>query len=374
MRKFRIVWVSRRGARAKRMLSEDSGNVRWCESPIATWRDWPTRLEIGKELTGVAEACLKAAAVFAQADREGRPGMPPAPLRIAALGKLGSRQLHYSSDLDLMFLYEEPEGAVSSELRAEVQRAQERRVERILHLLADVTAEGVAYRLDLRLRPEGSSGLLARSWTSFVDYARQFMQPWERMALLRCRMLDPSENWVHHWNTLLAEIVYDFDWNDDAVASIRHLKKRIETEKNRESRIHLDFKYGKGGIADLEFLVQFLQLLYGRKERAYAPRAPPLRSRPCNGRERVSISGTRRDPVDGSSLSPAGGENRYQLMEEWGAREIARESPQLVRLARSIGITAQTRSQVREARFLERWEDQTRHESQEPGRATLYGR
>src|SRR5687767_15982897 len=86
------------------------------------------------------------------------------------------------------------------------------------------------------------------------------------MALVRCRMLDPSENWVHRWNTLLAEIVYDFDWNDDAVASIRHLKKRIETEKNRESRIHLDFKYGKGGIADLEFLVQFLQLLYGRKE------------------------------------------------------------------------------------------------------------
>ena len=140
-------------------------------------------LEIGKELTGVAEACLKAAAVFAQADREGRPGMPPAPLRIAALGKLGSRQLHYSSDLDLMFLYEEPEGAVSSELRAEVQRAQGERVEQTLHLLADVTSEGVAYRLDLRLRPEGSSGLLARSWTSFVDYARQFMQPWERMAL-----------------------------------------------------------------------------------------------------------------------------------------------------------------------------------------------
>src|SRR5262249_1689360 len=162
-----------------------------------------------------------------------------------------SRQLHYSSDLDLIFLYEEPEGVVTPELRAQIQRAQDSRVEQILHLMAGVTSEGVAYRLDLRLRPEGSSVLLARSRTGFVDYARHFMQPWERMALVRSRLLDPSDDWAPGWNVLLAEITYDFQWNEEALESIRHLKKRIETEKSRENRTHLDFKYGKGGIADL---------------------------------------------------------------------------------------------------------------------------
>jgi [glutamine synthetase] adenylyltransferase / [glutamine synthetase]-adenylyl-L-tyrosine phosphorylase len=132
------------------------------------------------------------------------------------------------------------------------------------------------------------------------------------------------------------------------------LKKRIETEKNRESRIHLDFKYGKGGIADLEFLVQFLQLLYGRKEEGVRTPSVAAAIPALQRAGALSIS-------EAGILSTAHRfhrlvENRYQLMEEWGAREIARESPQLVRLARSIGITAQTRSQVR-SEFLELWED-----------------
>src|SRR4030095_5034244 len=104
-------------------------------------------------------------------------GLPQAALRIVALGKLGSRQLHYGSDLDVVFFYEEPDSVATPELQARIQRAQDECVERILQLLAGVTSEGVAYHLDLRLRPEGSAGVLARSWTSFVDYAPQSMPP-----------------------------------------------------------------------------------------------------------------------------------------------------------------------------------------------------
>ncbi|MGH8526562.1 MAG: hypothetical protein ACREXY_20835, partial [Gammaproteobacteria bacterium] len=155
-------------------------------------------LEVGKELSNLAEACVKAAAVFAQPDIEPKAGLPQAALRIVALGKLGSRQLHYASDLDVVFFYEEPDSVATPELQARIHRAQDECVERILHLLAGVTSEGVAYHLDLRLRPEGSAGVLARSWTSFVDYAHHSMQPWERMALVRSRMLDPSDEVLRH--------------------------------------------------------------------------------------------------------------------------------------------------------------------------------
>jgi len=311
-------------------------------------------LEIGKELSNLAEACVKAAAVCAQPDMEAQTDLPQVALRIAALGKLGSRQLHYGSDLDLVFLYEEPDSAAAPELRARIQRAQDERVEKILHLLAGVTSEGVAYRLDLRLRPEGSAGLLARSWTSFVDYAHQSMQPWERMALVRCRMLDSTDELLRRWSVLLAEIVYEFQWDEEALESIRHLKRRIETEKSRESQTHLDFKYGKGGIADLEFLVQFLQLLYGKDEDAVRTPSVPEAILALEGVEALSSEEAR--ALMAAHRFHRLVENHYQLMEEWGLREISRESPPLVRLARSIGIPQQTPSAVRNE-FLAQWED-----------------
>jgi glutamate-ammonia-ligase adenylyltransferase len=311
-------------------------------------------LEVGKELSNLAEACVKAAAVFAQPDIEPKAGLPQAALRIVALGKLGSRQLHYGSDLDVVFFYEEPDSVATPELQARIQRAQDECVERILQLLAGVTSEGVAYHLDLRLRPEGSAGVLARSWTSFVDYAHHSMQPWERMALVRSRMLDPSDEGLRRWSVLLADIVYEFQWDEEALESIRHLKKRIEAEKSRESQTHLDFKYGKGGIADLEFLVQFLQLLHGKKEDAVRTPSVPEAILALEGVEALS-------PDEARGLLAAHRfhrlvENHYQLMEEWGSREISRESPQFVRLARSIGIPSQTPSAVRNE-LLAQWED-----------------
>jgi glutamate-ammonia-ligase adenylyltransferase len=312
-------------------------------------------LEIGKELSNLAEACLKAASLIAQSDVEAQTDLPQPALRIAALGKLGSRQLHYASDLDLIFLYEEPEGVETPERRARIHRVQDERVEKVVQLLAGVTSEGVGYHLDLRLRPEGSAGVLARSWTSFADYAHQSMQPWERMALVRCRMLDSSDELLSRWNVLLAEIIYEFQWDEEALESIRHLKKRIEAEKSRESQTHLDFKYGKGGIADLEFLVQFLQLLHGKNEEAVRTPSVPEAILALEGVEALSSEEAR-------SLLAAHRfhrlvENHYQLMEEWGSREISRESPQLVRLARSIGIPPQTPSAVRNE-FLAQWEHQ----------------
>ena len=114
-------------------------------------------LQISRELSALAEACLGVAVASSAL------GAPDSPI-VLALGKLGSRQMHYASDLDLVFLYDDASEDANAEDRVRFARLEDSRVERILELLAGVTAEGVAYRVDLRLRPEGASGLLARSW------------------------------------------------------------------------------------------------------------------------------------------------------------------------------------------------------------------
>ncbi|HTY64905.1 MAG TPA: DUF294 nucleotidyltransferase-like domain-containing protein [Acidobacteriota bacterium] len=310
-------------------------------------------LEISWELSELAAACLMAAF-----DLTRPPITDPAterkdPLHLIVLGKLGSRQMHYASDLDLIFLYDAESSETRMESRARFQKEQDERVERIIDLLAAVTPEGITYSVDMRLRPGGASGVLARSWESFVEYSMQHMQPWERMALVRSRRLGGSGGHSSRWDELLASHVYEFDWNEEAFESIRHIKRRMESEINRESRNHIDFKYGKGGVADLEFLVKFLQIKHGRLHPRI--RTPNLKDAVL-GLYGAGILGEReKDAMLHAHRFERAVENHYQLMEEWTSREISRESAGLLRLAASLGYRGDTAT-VRKA-FLSDWDD-----------------
>jgi glutamate-ammonia-ligase adenylyltransferase len=315
--------------------------------------DLANSLEVSEELSALGQACVRATWDLTRPppgqDLEVRD-----PLSVIAFGKLGSRQMHYSSDLDLVLLYEDPDADASSELRARIQREQDARVEAIVGLLSGVTSEGTAYELDLRLRPEGATGLLARTWRSFVEYVLRSMQPWERMALIRSRILFAGGQNEKRWAEAVARAVYEYDWDEAAFEELRHLKRRIENEKNKESRINIDFKYGKGGIVDLEFLVQWLQIRNGRENSA-------ARS-PC-----ISIAVPALGSAGAISIEEQAElisihrfqrlvENRYQLLEEWNSREISRESPVMERLARSMGYQANSSRSAKKA-FLNEWDD-----------------
>lgn len=306
--------------------------------------------EISRELSDLAEACVHEAVALARSGYRDFGGV----LHVVALGKFGSTRLHYASDLDLMFFYNGPEGDAAAEVRAQLQQVQDEVVEKVLYLLAGITSEGSAYQVDLRLRPEGASGLLARSWAGFMEYACHFMQPWERMALVRSRMLGEDDAAARRWNEVLVDVAYGFPWNDGALDAIRHLKRRIESEKSRESTTHLDFKYGKGGIADLEFLVQFLQLVHGRDN-------PPVRTPVVSDAIPALAAVGAVSEDEGRVLLAAHRfqrhvENHYQLMEEWTSREISRESPLIAGLARSLGFTPGSPAAIAKE-FLATWED-----------------
>jgi glutamate-ammonia-ligase adenylyltransferase len=308
-------------------------------------------LDVSGELSALAEACVLSAIEWTRPEPARIPDDYTEKLRAVALGKFGARQMHYASDLDLVFLYEaEPETA--PEARAHYQLLQDGRVEGMLRILGGVTSGGLVFRIDLRLRPEGGSGLLSRSYESFLDHARQYMQPWERMALVRSRVLGNQGS--GRWEQILDEIVYDYRWDEEALGSIRHLKRRIENEKNKESRMRLDFKYGRGAIVDLEFLVQFLQLRLGPVHRAV--RAPATADAVPALHAAGAITGAERDLLLRANLFSRKVENHYQLMEEWNLREISRDSPALLRLARSVGYSGVSSAEIRR-RFLSDWDE-----------------
>ncbi len=310
-------------------------------------------LEISAELSDLAEACVLTTLDISRTLPEDVFQDAPEVLTCVSAGKLGSRQMHYASDLDLVFFYQTSEAPeIPAEKRAELQQSLDARVESIIELLKDVTPEGFAYRVDLRLRPEGQSGLLARSWDSFLGYAQQFMQPWERMAMVRSRVLGDSPEGQARWSAILQEVVYDYVWDEKSLESIRHLKRRAETELNRESRTHIDFKHGKGGITELEYLVQFLQLRYGKGNEA--ARAQPIAMALPALHEAGAITEDECGILLEAHRFQRHVENHYQLQEEWPLREASRESPALTRLARSMGYRGGTPGEDRR-KFVSDW-------------------
>ena len=217
----------------------------------------PFRASLG-ELSDLADACLAAALACAAAET----GV--APPSLLALGKLGGRELNFSSDVDLLFVYEAPE---TLEADFERNRAVARLVRAFHAGLETRGALGFGYRVDLELRPEGPQGPLANSVDAALSYYESFGAEWERQALIRLRPVAgppaPAEALRHG----LEPFVWRRSISPDALGAVRAMKQRIERERREAGRdLEVDLKEGPGGIRDVEFLAQALQLFLGGRE------------------------------------------------------------------------------------------------------------
>ncbi len=212
-----------------------------------------------RELSDLADACLEAA--LSAAVRE-QGGEPPA---LFALGKLGGRELNFSSDVDLLFLYDVPDGADEARLKkrtADLIRSFKTGLEAR-------TEEGFGYRVDLDLRPEGRSGTLANSVDAALSYYESFGAEWERQMLIRLRPLAGPRETREAFVREITPFVYRSLIDPGAIGSVREMKLRIESERRGAGvDLEADLKEGPGGIRDVEFLVQALQLLLGGREPA----------------------------------------------------------------------------------------------------------
>jgi glutamate-ammonia-ligase adenylyltransferase len=213
---------------------------------------------VGAELAAVAEACLVAALEVAV--RAVVPGEPRLELAVLGLGKLGGRELNYMSDIDIMVCHA-PLHGLPAERATWLAEAV---VRELVAGLGAVTSEGTAFRVDLGLRPEGRNGPLSRTLPSYVAYWDRWAEPWERQAMLRLRPVAGSAELGERFLAEAARRVYPERLPPETVAAVRRVKARVESERlpaGADPRLHL--KFGPGGLADVEWTVQLLQLQLG---------------------------------------------------------------------------------------------------------------
>jgi glutamate-ammonia-ligase adenylyltransferase len=228
-------------------------------------------MKVSDRLTDIAELVLEAALLIAWrelADRYGEPGCTengvqrPARFAIIAYGKLGGLELGYGSDLDLVFLNNSAGEAEHTDGEQSLDNAMffARLTRRIISILTMHTASGKLYEVDIRLRPSGQSGLMVSSLAAFDRYQQQDAWTWEHQALLRSRAVAGDAEVKAAFETLRVHALTSYVRRDKLATEVTEMRERMRAELSQGTDERFDVKQDPGGVADIEFLVQYLVL------------------------------------------------------------------------------------------------------------------
>jgi glutamate-ammonia-ligase adenylyltransferase len=270
---------------------------------------------VGAELAAVAQASLGVALAIAA---------PSIPMAVIGVGKLGGAELNYASDVDVLFVHlgdsAEAERAARAALRA----------------MTEPTADGIVFRTDADLRPEGRSGPLSRSLDSYAAYWEGWAQTWELQALIKARVVAGDAE----LGNAFAQRAEPFVWPDvldpAAVHEVRAMKARTEEMLTRKGLETRELKRGYGGIRDIEFAVQLLQLVHGRHDHSIRARSTieALEQLAIGGY--VTIGDARR--LDEAYVWLRTVEHRLQLVDEHQTHTLPADAAARTNLARILGI------------------------------------
>jgi len=216
--------------------------------------------EVCAQLSDLAEVCLSAGIAAALPALEARSGRPRTALTVLGLGSLGAREMRYGSDLDLVFLY-----GAGGESDAGVDHREwfARASQRLIAAMEAMLEEGRLYQVDTRLRPSGEQGLLVTSWPSFERYHREEAAAWERVALLRARIVWTDEPAAARDDQAraLTSLAFDLPFDDQSFrADLRRVRGRVERERGKVPDGSRHLQFDPGGIMDVELLVALGQL------------------------------------------------------------------------------------------------------------------
>ncbi|CCW34482.1 glutamine synthetase adenylyltransferase [Chthonomonas calidirosea] len=295
--------------------------------------------ETARAFSDLADACLQAALDIAYTTLP-KLAQPPPSFAIIAMGKLGGRELNYSSDIDLMFVHADDlpetlllEDGTSINALAWLNRL----AETLIKILAEEGAHGHVFRVDMRLRPEGRFGPLVRSLSAYRFYYENWAEPWELQALIKARFVAGNRALGEEFHRLITPFVYNPFPPPELIASIVENKRRIERKCALERQTESNIKVGYGGIRDIEFIVQRLQLLHGGK-------LPSLRtSNTLQALQRLHQAGvlskeTHRDLAEDYVFLRTL-EHRLQLLHGHQTQTLPPpHSPERLRLARRMGF------------------------------------
>jgi glutamate-ammonia-ligase adenylyltransferase len=216
--------------------------------------------ESTRDITAVAERCVHEVYSTCLEHLAKKWGRPQTGFGILAMGKFGGIELNYSSDIDLIFFYGK-DGNINP--RFSYHEFFTRLAEKIIQIFS---APGTPlFRIDVRLRPEGSHGPLVRSLDSVENYYAGYGETWERMALIKARGLAGDRELLYEFGHYLQPFIFPRTVSPDLLDEIAELKARIERDIVGAEDLHLNVKLGYGGIREVEFILQTLQLLHGAK-------------------------------------------------------------------------------------------------------------
>jgi [glutamine synthetase] adenylyltransferase / [glutamine synthetase]-adenylyl-L-tyrosine phosphorylase len=271
-------------------------------------------------LSHLADACLQVTLELIEA---------PADLGVVAMGKLGGQELNYVSDIDIMFVTAGDSGGST------------KAGELLLRELGEFAPEGRAYIIDANLRPEGRSGALVRSLDGYMDYYERWAKAWEFQALIKARAAAGNKSVVNELVERTRPLVFPEQITPEHIASIRQMKSRVEdhavrsARKSRSSESE-NVKLGPGGIRDIEFSIQLLQLVHGAADESVRHGSSLAALRALVGNGYV-------DEEDAAGLDVAYRwlrkvEHRLQVWQERRTHVLPKDEEVQARLARSMGF------------------------------------
>ncbi|MDD2897894.1 MAG: bifunctional [glutamate--ammonia ligase]-adenylyl-L-tyrosine phosphorylase/[glutamate--ammonia-ligase] adenylyltransferase [Desulfuromonadaceae bacterium] len=298
--------------------------------------------EVTSQLSLLGEVCLSAAFRLAvtELQRFGRPtwqregSTVAANLAIIAMGKLGGGDLNYHSDLDIIFVYDR-QGCTDGEKQISNHEYFAKLAQKIISILTMQTREGYVYKIDTRLRPSGNAGPLVTSLESFLDYHRKESQIWEKQALTRARVVLGDEKLAGQLHDIIRQTIYGATIDDEGRQEIYRMRMRMENELAREKDGSYNIKTGRGGMVDVEFAVQYLQLREGYH-------APELRT-PSTIVALKEISTMELLPAEHAQTLLSGYkflrklENRLRIIHDFSASDLSGPKTYMNKLARRMG-------------------------------------
>ncbi|HLG00952.1 MAG TPA: bifunctional [glutamine synthetase] adenylyltransferase/[glutamine synthetase]-adenylyl-L-tyrosine phosphorylase [Acidimicrobiia bacterium] len=317
---------------AAAMLDAGSAAVVGTEDPRRALRRWKRRElfriaardlvggadlpAVGRELAALAEACLRLAVDLAA---------PTGSMAVIGMGKLGGAELNYSSDVDVLFVH--GDGTASADA--------ERAARAVLSVMAEPGPDGIVFRTDANLRPEGRAGPLSRDLASYAAYWERWAEAWELQALLKARPVAGDPDLGAAFAAASSELVWSDVIDPDAIRAIRALKARSEQELRRTGSAHRELKRGPGGIRDIEFSVQLLQLVHGRHDAEIRSRSTlgALAELARHGYVGASEAGA----LDDSYRFLRTVEHRLQLVDEHQVHALPEDERARSRIARVLG-------------------------------------
>ncbi len=305
---------------------------------------------VAEDISNLADTAIEAAIEAAelqlapkfgkpmQAAADGSGDAVPASFVVFGMGKLGGRELNFSSDIDLLFIYSdhgETTGGSTGKLTNEGYF--NKLGELIIKAVSEATREGFVFRVDMRLRPFGKSGPLASACEQVLDYYMNHGRAWERQALIKAR---PCAGDIELGASLLEELrpfIFPRYFDDATLEDIRQVKRQTEARTADQGKTEREVKLGRGGIRDIEFTVQMLQLLNGG-------RWPEYRTK--NTLEAIQALGERQSlsPFEAVSLARnyvflRKAEHRLQIEGGQQIHALPEQAEELDQFARKLGYS-----------------------------------